>query len=199
MSGYLEGVSPDTGIIKLAIETGAVHGGIVMPDGSIARVRLDFNVISKLSKLVREKYKLAGVVQHGASTLPPEAFEKFPQNDTLEVHLATQFQNIVYDTLPLSLKEEIYNWLFEELHHEKKESQTNAQFIYKTRKKALGKFKNKLNALPKDIKNNIRRKLKDEFSFLFHQLNLEGSADMVNAFIRPKPLKKEIKLQGGEA
>ena len=40
---------------------------------------------------------MAGCVQHGASTLPEEAFHHFPEHGTAEIHLATGFQNILYD------------------------------------------------------------------------------------------------------
>ena len=54
----------------------------------------------RLSTVAREKYGLAGAVQHGASTLPDEAFNNFPRTETAEIHLATNFQNMLYDHLP---------------------------------------------------------------------------------------------------
>ena len=52
----------------------------------------------KLSELSRSQYGLSGAVQHGASTLPDEAFDRFPAMGTAEIHLATGFQNIIYDS-----------------------------------------------------------------------------------------------------
>ena len=59
------------GISKISVQTGTTHGGIVLPDGSIAQISLDFNTLKTLSEIARSKYGLAGAVQHGASTLPP--------------------------------------------------------------------------------------------------------------------------------
>ena len=80
------------------MQTGTTHGGVVLPDGSIAKVSIDFNTLKELSQVAREEYGLGGAVQHGASTLPDEAFDMFPKVDTVEVHLATGFQNIIYDS-----------------------------------------------------------------------------------------------------
>ena len=80
-----------SGISKISVQTGTTHGGVVLPDGSIAQIKLDFNTLKTLSELARGEYGLAGAVQHGASTLPPEAFHKFVECETAEVHLATQF------------------------------------------------------------------------------------------------------------
>jgi hypothetical protein len=77
------------GISKISVQTGTTHGGIALPDGTIARVELDFDTLEKLSRIAREEYALGGAVQHGASTLPDEMFDIFPGKGTLEVHLAT--------------------------------------------------------------------------------------------------------------
>ena len=65
-----------------------------------------------LSTVARDEYGLAGCVQHGASTLPEEAFHHFPANGTAEIHLATGFQNILYDEpgLPSELRAEMMAW-----------------------------------------------------------------------------------------
>ncbi|HBA26554.1 MAG TPA: aldolase, partial [Nitrospinae bacterium] len=64
------------GISKISIQTGTTHGGVPLPDGTVAKVKLDFDTLSKLSKIAREEYGLCGAVQHGASTLPDEAFDR---------------------------------------------------------------------------------------------------------------------------
>src|SRR3990172_8360415 len=86
------------GISKISIQTGTTHGGVPLPDGTVAKVKLDFDTLSKLSKIAREEYGLCGAVQHGASTLPDEAFDRFPNTGTGEVHLATGFQNMIYES-----------------------------------------------------------------------------------------------------
>ncbi|MEK7679666.1 MAG: aldolase, partial [Deltaproteobacteria bacterium] len=71
MDGLLKTIKNGTqGISKISIQTGTSHGGVVLPDGAIAKLKVDFDTNEKLSKLTRKSYGLAGVVQHGASTLP---------------------------------------------------------------------------------------------------------------------------------
>ncbi len=48
---------------------------IAAEHGSIAQINIDFNTLKELSKVAREAYGLGGAVQHGASTLPDEAFD----------------------------------------------------------------------------------------------------------------------------
>ncbi len=190
MSGYLKEVTDCKGISKISIQTGTSHGGVVLPDGSIAKVSIDFDTLKNLSEISREKYLMAGAVQHGASTLPNEAFHRFSEIECAEIHLATQFQNMVYDHLPLPLKEKIYTWLHENAAAEKKPDWTDDQFIYKTRKKALGPFKKEIHSLPKEIKNNISGFLEKEFSFLFDQLKIKDTKEVVNKFIKPVFIEK---------
>ena len=42
-------------------------------------VKIDLKTLEELSRVARTDYGLGGAVQHGASTLPPEAFDAFPQ------------------------------------------------------------------------------------------------------------------------
>ncbi|MCA1554896.1 MAG: class II fructose-bisphosphate aldolase, partial [Chloroflexi bacterium] len=113
MDGYNQAIAGETGISKISIQTGTSHGGMMMPDGKLKDVAIDFDTLKRLSQVAREEYHLAGAVQHGASTLPAEAFGKFPEFGACEVHLATEFQNMLFDApmFPQELKREIYNWL----------------------------------------------------------------------------------------
>lgn len=183
MKGYLTHIQGLKGISKISIQTGTSHGGVVLPDGSIANVKIDFETLKALSQIARTEFDMAGAVQHGASTLPKDAFFRFPENECAEIHLATQFQNIVYHLLPLALKEKIYTWLHENLADERKLEQTDDQFIYKTRKKALGPFKRELYALPQDLKDKITSTLKEEFSFLFEKLNIKDTKPLVDKYL----------------
>lgn len=183
MKGYLTHIQGLKGISKISIQTGTSHGGVVLPDGSIAKVKIDFETLKALSQIARTEFDMAGAVQHGASTLPKDVFFRFPENECAEIHLATQFQNIVYDLLPLALKEKIYTWLHENLADERKPEQTDDQFIYKTRKKALGPFKRELYALPQDLKDKITSILEEEFSFLFEKLNINDTKPLVDKYV----------------
>jgi fructose/tagatose bisphosphate aldolase len=172
------------GISKISVQTGTTHGGVVLPDGSIAQIKLDFNTLKALSEIARREYGLAGAVQHGASTLPPEAFHKFVECETAEVHLATEFQNMIYESehFPADLKERIYHWLKGNAASEAKQGETEAQFLYKTRKKALGPFKKEIMRLPQQTRDVIAAEIEDKFDFLFKQLNVVNKRALVNKY-----------------
>jgi fructose-bisphosphate aldolase class II len=188
MQGYnrsLEDVGNTPGISKISVQTGTSHGGVVLPDGAMADVKLDLQALAALSRVARDEYGLAGAVQHGASTLPSNAFGNFPRIETAEIHLATNFQNIVFDhpRLPAELRERMRSWVDENAAGERKSGDTNEQFYYKARKKAIGPFKRDLWSLPEDIRNAIAGDLEKTFSFLFEQLNVNGTEEQVNRFI----------------
>jgi len=175
------------GLSKISVQTGTSHGGVVLPDGSIAKVKLDFDTLETLSKAARKEFGMSGAVQHGASTLPDEAFDHFPKRGTAEVHLATAFQNMIYDStlFPEPLRKRIYEWIRKELASEKSAKDTDEQFIYKTRKKGFGPFKRDMWNLPPDILIGIGKELEDKFYFLFQKLNVLKTDDIVRKFVRP--------------
>jgi fructose/tagatose bisphosphate aldolase len=188
MEGYQEELgSSFEGISKISVQTGTSHGGIVLPDGSVARVKLDFDTLKTLSRLAREKYGLAGAVQHGASTLPEEAFHKFPEIETAEIHLATQFQNMVFESVyfPRELKERMYAWIKQHCRDEWKKGETEEQFIYKTRKRALGPFKKEISELKPEIKKAIAAEVEEKIAFIFLKLNIGSTTSHINRYISP--------------
>lgn len=184
----LKGKLPEglTGISKISVQTGTTHGGVVLPDGSVAQIKLDFDTLKTLSVVARKEYGLAGAVQHGASTLPPEAFNKFPQCETAEVHLATEFQNMIYESkhFPADLRKKIYEWLKVNAANETKQGETEEQFLYKTRKKALGPFKKEIMSLPRETREAIAAEVEAKFDFLFKQLNVVNKRDLVDKYVR---------------
>jgi len=186
MAGYLSLLGPKVkGISKISVQTGTTHGGVVLPDGSIASVELDLKTLEELSKVAREEYGMGGAVQHGASTLPEEAFGLFPQVGTAEVHLATGFQNLIYDSpyFPKELLKEIYRHLLDNYINERKQGETEEQFLYKTRKKAFGDFKKEMWSLPEENLKGIVGTLEKRFSLLFQRLNVVETADLVSKFV----------------
>lgn len=190
----LAGKGGDKGVSKISIQTGTSHGGVPLPDGTVADVNLDFDTLEKLSKISRESYGLAGAVQHGASTLPADMFNRFPELETSEIHLATNFQNMIYDSkrFPADLKEEIYKRLRVKFAGELKEGMTDPQFIYKTRKKGFGEFKRRFWDLPKEIKTGIGKELENEFDFLFEKLNAKNTVEMVEKTVQLVPVKPDL-------
>jgi fructose/tagatose bisphosphate aldolase len=190
MAGYNERLPNGvTGISKISVQTGTSHGGVVLPNGSIAQVNLDFDTLKTLSEIARTEYGLAGAVQHGASTLPAEAFHKFPECETAEVHLATEFQNMIYESkhFPAELKANMYEWLKTTAANEARADETEEQFLYKTRKKALGPFKKEIMSLPREVRDAIAAEIEHKFEFLFKQLNAVNNRDVVNQYVPLNP------------
>ncbi|GAB5046308.1 class II fructose-bisphosphate aldolase [Thermodesulfovibrio sp. TK110] len=185
MEGYLKNLNSQKGISKISVQTGTAHGGIPLKDGTLAQVKLDFNVLNSIGSIAQKKYGLSGAVQHGASTLPLELFDKFPESYTSEIHLATGFQNLMYEMAPDWLKNEIYNYLQEKCKEEWKHDMTYEQFIYKTRKKGFGPFKKQWWSLPEDIKNAIMDELSKTFDIMFEKLRVNNSIQFLTKYINP--------------
>ncbi len=186
MSGYQTLLKPGTrGISKISVQTGTTHGGVVLSDGSIARVELDFKTLEILSKIAQEEYGMSGAVQHGASTLPQEAFTMFADVGTAEVHLATGFQNITYDSkhFPTNLKKRMYAYLAQNHSDERKAGESDEQFFYKTRKRAWGPFKKETWDIPAGDVQLIREELEAEFSMMFQKLNVADTVTLVNQYV----------------
>ncbi len=181
------------GLSKISVQSGTTHGGVVLADGTIADVQIDLPTLETLSKVAREEYSLAGAVQHGASTLPDAAFNNFPRTQTAEIHLATNFQTMLYDRIPGSLRDEIYEWLKTSAIDERKASDSDEQFFYKTRKKALGPFKKQFWNLDPAVKQKLAEAYDAKFTFLFTQLGVAGTARAVAEHVtivrqrRPQP------------
>jgi hypothetical protein len=185
MTGYQKLLTPGArGLSKISIQTGTTHGGVVLPDGSLASIDIDFKTLKELSQASRKEFGLGGAVQHGASTLPDHAFELFPQAEALEVHLATGFQNIIMDSprFPKELSDRIRRHLMEKYAGERKKTDTEEQFIYKTRKKSFGDFKREMWDLPQDVLKDIGDELQQRFSLLFHKLGVVNTLDLITRY-----------------
>ncbi|MEA2515394.1 MAG: tagatose 1,6-diphosphate aldolase GatY/KbaY [Thermomicrobiales bacterium] len=195
MSGYLAELQrrggdmgkPITGISKISVQTGTSHGGVVLPDGSIAQVSVDFETLAALSKAAREEYGLGGAVQHGASTLPEEAFNRFAEANAIEVHLATAFQNQLYDSaaFPADLRDRIYAHLAANNADERKPNQTDAQFYYTTRKRGFGPFKRELWDMPEETRQQLMTELGRSFDLIMQRLGVAGKAALVDRIVKP--------------
>jgi fructose/tagatose bisphosphate aldolase len=189
------------GISKVSIQTGTSHGGVPLPDGTVAQVQIDFDTLRRLAMVARDEYGLAGCVQHGASTLPEEAFDQFPANGTAEIHLATGFQNILYDGggLPAELRSEMLAWCVANCADERKPGETDEQFLYKTRKKALGPFKRALWTLPADAGQQIAADLRSKFGVLFDELQVGGTRSLVERHVKPVGVPRSLPAALGGA
>ena len=186
MEGYNESLNAGLkAISKISVQTGTSHGGVVLPDGTVADVTLDLDTLGVLSNTAREKYGLSGAVQHGASTLPNEVFNRFPEVGCCEIHLATGFQNQIFDhpKLPAALRDKIYAHLAEANGDERKEGWTDEQFYYKTRKKGFGPFKREFWELAPAVIEAIFNDLQETFEFLFRKLGVENTREVTDKFI----------------
>ena len=175
------------GLSKISVQTGTAHGGFINADGSLRMdVKIDLKTLEELSRVARQDYGLGGAVQHGASTLPPEAFDAFPRHGACEIHLATNFQNMVYEhaQFPADLKDEMYAWLRTNATEERKPKDTEEQFIYKARKKAIGPFKRRMWSLSDEARRGIGQSLEDQFTFLMTKLKINDTASVVSKFVK---------------
>ena len=196
LDGYrrvLDGIRPGlAGVSKVSVATGTTHGGVPLPGGGVAEVKLDFETIRVLGEVARS-YGSAGAVQHGASTLPDSLFHRFPEVETAEIHLATGFQNALYEhpAFPADLHREIEEWCFANAQDERKDGQTDQQFVYTTRKKAIGPFKRQLWDLP--TKDAILASQAEKIAYLYDQLRVTGTSGILDGRVvapeehRPRP------------
>jgi len=205
MDGYRKALAVRGGSLvgtsKISVQTGTSHGGVVLADGSIADVKIDFETLRLLSRDARERYAMAGAVQHGASTLPNSAFGKFPEVETAEIHLATAFQTLLFEhpATPAAFKAKLYDWLRENAAGERKAGETDEQFFYKTRKKALGPFKQEWWSLPEMVRESLGAALEEQFTFLLATLKVKDSAEMVARFVKAPAIARAEPAAAGAA
>jgi fructose/tagatose bisphosphate aldolase len=205
MDGYNRSRGRDVvGISKISVQTGTAHGGFVGADGKVLDVKIDLDTLAQLSKLAREEYGMGGAVQHGASTLPLDAFHNFPRVAACEIHLATDFQNMIYDhpQFPKELKSEMYAWLREHAADERKPKDTEEQWLYKSRKKAIGPFKQRVWELPAGVREAISKSLEERFAFLMQQLKVNNTVATIGRWVTAPDLPfdkdREIVAAGGQ-
>lgn len=177
------------GLSKISVLTGTSHGGTVLPDGSIAKVTIAFDVLRDLSRVARKDYGMGGTVQHGASTVPEENFNKFVQNEAIEVHLATNFATMFFDNIPADFKKEMYAWLDVNSAGDRKPGMTDEQFYYKTRKNAIGPFKAKSYALPAAEKEKLGKAWEAQFDKLFNLLGMKDTKQYTDKYITSAKVK----------
>jgi hypothetical protein len=196
----LQNLAPKApGLSKISIQTGTSHGGVVLPDGSIASVAVDFDTLLKLSRISRESFGAGGAVQHGASTLPESAFGKFVDSEAVEVHLATNFQNIAFELLPTDLVSKMYAYLDDKFVSERKSNMTNEQFYYKTRKNVIGPFKAQTWNMPTAKRSVVGEAWEDQFQKLFTLLGMKDTRKYIEATVKPVAVKPNLAFYLGVA
>ena len=183
----LEAAGGGVGVSKISVNSGTYHGGLVLADGTLARVNVAFDTLAEISRVARKEFGLSGAVQHGASTLPMEVFSRFPETETVEIHLALGFNNLIFDhpRLPEAVKEEIRSYVFTHHADERKPGQTDAQFVYTTRKKAWAGMKARFWDLPAEIQDAIGISLEEMFGQMFKRLHVGNTRQLVARFTQP--------------
>ncbi len=95
------------GLSKISVQSGTSHGGVVLADGSIADVKLDLDTLETLSRVARDEYGLRPARCSTARRRCPTARSTtFPKRETAEIHLATNFQNMLFDHMPAELRDD---------------------------------------------------------------------------------------------
>lgn len=195
IQGFNDGKPADMeGMSKISVATGTSHGGVVLADGSLADIDVDFSILSDISKVCRNEFNIGGTVQHGASTLPDKFFAEFPKSQAIEVHLATGFQNIQMDhpEFPKELLGKMYSWLDQTKQAERSKDMTDEQFHYSLRKKAWGEFKKDCWDMPEENRLAIMKSLTQRFEFLFKALGVDDTRNSLDKFVKPVLVEKKL-------
>ena len=194
MDGFNRGKGEMVGISKISVQTGTSHGGVVLADGSLADIDVDFSILKKITEVGQDKYQIGGSVQHGASTLPDKYFNQFTLNKALEVHLATGFQNLVmnHPAFPAEILKQMYDYTDQHFSDEKKSDHTAEQFHYSLRKKTWGPLKKLTWDMPEENQAKIRATLEEKFHFFFKELNVIDSQSLVTQFVKPVVVEKTL-------
>ena len=169
------------GVSKVSVNSGTYHGGKVLPDGSLAPINVGYDTLRAIADVCQREYGLAGVVQHGASTLPREQLSRFPGAGAVEIHLALGFNNLLFDhpRLPQDVKDEIRAYVFAHHAHERAAGETDAQFVYNLRKKSWAAMKQRFFDLPAEIQADLVDSLEAMFADMFRRMNVAETEDLV--------------------
>ncbi len=194
LRAYLDGCARalrhKPGLCKVAVMAGTTRGGVVAPNGTVLAPEVDFALLRELAEAARKEYGLGGVSQHGTSTAPDEMFPQFARSGALEVKLATQLQNIVIDALPEPLLVEMRDWILKALENERKPGLSEAQFLHRARRRAIGPFKQRLWDLSELDRSHIRALLERRFTDLFTWLGVTDTREMVSTFVSQPEIHK---------
>jgi hypothetical protein len=81
------------------------------------------------------------------------------------------------------MKDAIRQFCFDNCADERKSSQTDEQFVYTTRKKALGPFKRRMWEMDPSAKQPIIDAIERKFEFLMDKLAVYNTRDLVDRYI----------------
>lgn len=181
MTTYPNGGKSLAPVSKISVNSGTYHGGKMMPDGKLAPVNPDYGTLKALSDICRKEFEMAGVVQHGASTLPRNQLAKFPASGAIEIHLALGFNNLIFDhpELPAAIRQEIRDYTFANHANERAAGENDTQFFYNTRKKSWKAVKQKFWDMPAANERAIMASLQQMFTDMFTDMNVANTRELV--------------------
>jgi fructose/tagatose bisphosphate aldolase len=169
------GTGNEKALSKVSINVGSAHGGVLGADGKpLEVVPIDFTAHHDLYMLGKDpmaegKHVLA--VQHGASTLPKKYFPLFPAMHVAEIHLATGFQNVIWEVLEkhdAELFGKMKTMVHEKFGEKIAAHKTEAIGFMKERKRVTEFVKEDL--LLSSATLEIEKELEKEFTTIFHSL-----------------------------
>ena len=111
---------------------------------------------------------------------------------------------MVYEhpSFPADLKAQMYDWVRANATEERKPKDTEEQFIYKARKKAIGPFKKPMWSMSEGARQAIGQSLEERFTFLMKQLKISDTAAVVAKFVKvpalPIDRDSEVAAAGGK-
>ncbi|HNQ50802.1 MAG TPA: hypothetical protein PKL03_05130, partial [Candidatus Omnitrophota bacterium] len=180
---------------KISLQTGAMHG----LGGTV-----DFGIYERHVRHA-DKIGVAVFVQHGASTLAKHDFDKMRDGDVGEVHLATEYQKIVFSIVAQEypeLAEKMAQWLEAKMANEQKFKDKYQAFWDaamaqpgKDRATVIAEILGDSSNLPKDLKGKFKDLVKElSAPFKSELWNLpENVADKIDS-----ALYEEFKLIFGK-
>lgn len=189
------------GVSKISVNSGTYHGGKVLPDGTLAPVNVDYATLTAISDICRREFRMAGAVQHGASTLPRAQLARFPASGAVEIHLALGFNNLISDHpgLPTAVSEEIRDYTFKHHAAERAAGENDRQFLYNTRKKSWKVMKQRFWDLPEPVQSEIMGSLKAMFTDMFRDMNVAATRDLVATHTRAHQVPIAVPADASEA
>ena len=176
---FLEGVG--SGLSKVSVQTGTRHGGAIDSAGETLEMKVDFEVIDECGEEAR-KWGVGGVVQHGASTLKDEQLSQFTKHNTLEIHLATGWQNIILDSesFPRNLARDMEEWVLNNFGAKYK---TIEECMYRERKKAWGQFQNRVWDIEEKNVEAIMEEVGERGTIILNELGMKDRSEILRKYI----------------
>ena len=171
MTAYMTELRPEAaarpgGLSKISVQTGTSHGGVVLPDGTIADVAVDFETLARLSAVARTTTGW-GVRSSTAPRRCRRGLPPVPRARRSRVHLATEFQNIALRSRRLprpTQARDVRRTAWTSCRRGAK-GDTEEQFIYKTRKKMLGPYKRRSGSCPRRARSSPPRRPRSDTSW----------------------------------